>query len=281
MASSNVIKKERIDRLLVRKGIVESREQAQALIAQGVVQVGGRPVLKSSIQVQTNAALHLADAKIPYVSRGGIKLEAALKAFDIDPSHKQVMDVGSSTGGFTDCLLQRGAAKVFAVDVGYGKLHTRLRNDSRVQALERCNVRYLTAEKLYAREAEWADLAVIDLSFISVRKVLPVIWEMLVDPREIIILVKPPFEAKREEVKRGGIMRDADIQIRILHEVAQTSESVGWNIVSACPSPILGRGGNMEFLLHGVSKSDQRESPAGLLQLVGKIVEEAHAQWDS
>jgi 23S rRNA (cytidine1920-2'-O)/16S rRNA (cytidine1409-2'-O)-methyltransferase len=247
MAISHVIKKERIDRLLVRKGIVESREQAQALIARGVVQVGGRPVLKSSTQVRANAALHLVeDAKIPYVSRGGLKLEAALKAFEIDPSHKRVMDVGSSTGGFTDCLLQRGAAKVFAVDVGYGQLAWRLRKDSRVVCLERTNIRYLDPQLL----DEPVDLVTIDVSFISLKKVLPKILEVLKPRGSVLALVKPQFEVGKGEVGRGGIVKERSLHERVIQDVIVFAQHLGFTFLGYISSPIPGKKGNVEYFLH-------------------------------
>ncbi len=246
MARSNVIKKERIDRLLVRKGIVESREQAQSLIARGVVQVGGRPVLKSSTQVQANAALHLVDAKIPYVSRGGLKLEGALKAFGIDPSDKLVMDVGSSTGGFTDCLLQRGAARVFAVDVGYGQLAWRLRKDPRVVCLERTNIRYLDPRSLHGP----VDLVTIDVSFISLKKVLLKILEILKPGGSVLALVKPQFEVSKGEVSRGGIVKEQVLHERVIQDIMVFAQSLGFIFLGRTASPIHGKKGNVEYFIH-------------------------------
>ncbi len=246
MASGHVIKKERIDRLLVKKGIVESREQAQSLIAQGVVQVGGRSVLKSSTQVQVNAPLHLVDAKIPYVSRGGLKLEGALKAFDIDPSNKRVMDVGSSTGGFTDCLLQRGAAKVFAVDVGYGQLDWRLRKDPRVVCLERTNIRYLDPRSLQGP----MDLVTIDVSFISLKKVLLKILEILKPGGSVLALVKPQFEVGKGEVGRGGIVKERVLHERVIRDIMAFAQSLGFTPLGQTVSPIPGKKGNVEYFIH-------------------------------
>ncbi len=246
MASGHVIKKERIDRLLVRKGIVESREQAQLLIARGVVQVGGRPVLKSSTQVQADAALHLVDAKIPYVSRGGLKLEGALKALGIDPSNKLVLDVGSSTGGFTDCLLQRGAARVFAVDVGYGQLAWRLRKDPRVVCLERTNIRYLDPRSLPGP----VDLVTIDVSFISLKKVLFKILEILKPGGSVLALVKPQFEVGKEEVGRGGIVRERCLHERVIQEMMAFSRSLGFIPLGHTASPVPGKKGNVEYFIH-------------------------------
>lgn len=246
MATGHAIKKERIDRLLVRKGVVESREQAQLLIAQGVVQVGGRSVLKSSTQVQANAALHLVDAKIPYVSRGGLKLEGALKVFDIDPSNKRVMDVGSSTGGFTDCLLQRGAAKVFAVDVGYGQLAWRLRKDPRVVCLERTNIRYLDPRSLPGP----VDLVTIDVSFISLKKVLLKILEILKPGGSVLALVKPQFEVGKGEVGRGGIVKERALHERVIQDITAFAQSLGFTPLGYTTSPVPGKKGNVEYFIH-------------------------------
>jgi 23S rRNA (cytidine1920-2'-O)/16S rRNA (cytidine1409-2'-O)-methyltransferase len=247
MATGQAVKKERIDRLLVKKGVVESREQAQLLIARGVVQVGGRPVLKSSTQVQANAALHLrVDAKIPYVSRGGLKLEGALKAFGIDPSHQLVMDVGSSTGGFTDCLLQRGAARVWAVDVGYGQLAWRLRKDPRVVCLERTNIRHLDPRSL----PEPVDLATIDVSFISLKKVLLKILEILKPGGHVVALVKPQFEVGRGEVGRGGVVKEQVLHDRVVQDMMAFAQSLGFTPLGHTTSPIPGKKGNVEHFIH-------------------------------
>jgi 23S rRNA (cytidine1920-2'-O)/16S rRNA (cytidine1409-2'-O)-methyltransferase len=246
MASGHIVKKERVDRLLVKKGIVESREQAQLLIARGVVQAGGRPVLKSSTQVRSNASLHLADAKIPYVSRGGLKLEGALKALDIDPANKLVLDVGSSTGGFTDCLLQRGAARVFAVDVGYGQLAWRLRKDSRVVCLERTNIRYLDTRSFPGP----VDLVTIDVSFISLKKVLFKILEVLKPGGSVLALVKPQFEVGKGEVGRGGIVKDRFLHERVIQEMTAFSQSLGFIFLGHTPSLVPGKKGNVEYFIH-------------------------------
>jgi 23S rRNA (cytidine1920-2'-O)/16S rRNA (cytidine1409-2'-O)-methyltransferase len=210
------------------------------------VQVGGRPVLKSSTQVRANAALQLVDAKIRYVSRGGIKLEGALKTFEIDPSDQWVMDVGSSTGGFTDCLLQRGAARVFAVDVGYGQLAWRLRNNPKVVCLERINIRYFDPRSLPGL----VDLVTIDVSFISLKKVLPKILEILKPGGSVLALVKPQFEVGKGEVGRGGIVKERVLHERVIQDMMAFAQSLGFTPVGHTASAVPGKKGNVEYFIH-------------------------------
>lgn len=271
--------KERLDVLMVDRGLSENRTQALGNILAGKVRVNGVLATKGGERVSSESEITVVPGPT-FVSRGGNKLIHAIREFRLNVHGRAVLDIGAGEGGFTDVLLKEGAKKVFAVDVGYGKLHERLRKDPRVRILERCNVRYLTSEKLYENEPEKADMAVIDLAFISVKKVLPVIWELLESPREIVILVKPQFEAKREEVKRGGIMRDPVVQVRVLLDVTAALESIGWNVRSACSSPILGRAGNMEFLLHATAEKSRGAGPEGIQNLFRKMVQEAHAKWD-
>jgi 23S rRNA (cytidine1920-2'-O)/16S rRNA (cytidine1409-2'-O)-methyltransferase len=242
-----VIKKERIDKLLVRKGIVDSRERAQALIDRGAVRVGGRQILKGSTQVLSSVTPQLEEDKvIPYVSRGGLKLEAALKAFGIDPSNKQVMDVGSSTGGFADCLLQKGATRIYAVDVGYGQLAWRLRRDPRVVCMERTNIRYLDPRSLEGP----VDLVTIDVSFISLKKVLHKVLEMLKPGGSVLALVKPQFEVGKGEVGRGGVVRERFRHERVIEEIISYARSIGFIPYGHVASPLPGKKGNVEYFLH-------------------------------
>ncbi|MGH7273039.1 MAG: TlyA family RNA methyltransferase [Nitrospiria bacterium] len=241
-----VIKKERIDQLMVRKGIVDSREKAQSLIAQGVVRVGGRQIVKSSTQVPVNAAVQLGEDKIQYAGRGGLKLEAALKEFAIDPSKRVVMDVGSSTGGFTDCLLQKGAVRVFAVDVGYGQLDWQLRQDPRVVCMERTNIRYLDPRSLGGP----VDLVTIDVSFISLKKVLPKVLEVLKPGGCVLALVKPQFEVGKGEVGRGGIVRERSRHERVIQDMTSFAQSLGFIPSGQFTSPIPGKKGNVEYFLY-------------------------------
>ncbi len=264
---------------MVLRGMSETRTQALGNILAGKVRVNGVPATKGGDRVSSESEITIEKGPL-FVSRGGNKLLHAIREFHISVHNRVALDIGAGEGGFTDVLLQEGAKKVIAVDVGYGKLHERLRKDPRVRAFERCNVRYLTARNLYEKEPERADMAVIDLAFISVNKVLPVIWKLLKSPREVVILVKPQFEAKREEVKRGGIMRDPVIQMRILQDVTETLSKIGWGVLSACSSPILGRAGNMEFLLHVTAGTSSTVSPVDIQNLFVKVVQEAHEKWD-
>ncbi len=191
-----------------------------------------------------------------YVGRGGLKLEAALKAFSIDVKGRTALDVGSSTGGFTDCLLQNGAEKVYAIDVGYGILDWKLRKDPRVKVLERTNVRYLTLDQLYSsgspavsREPS-ANLAVIDVSFISLTIVLPVVWTLLADKAEVIALIKPQFEAKRDDVERGGIVRSEGVRSAVVERIKAKAEGIGFTVKGLIESPITGADGNVEYLIY-------------------------------
>jgi len=235
----------RIDQLLVETGRASSRQRAQALIMGGRIFVDGRRVDKAGAPVSQDAHIEVQE-DLPYVSRGGLKLEAALKAFAIDPTGLSAMDVGASTGGFTDCLLKHGAASVLAVDVGYGQLDWTLRRDERVSVLEKTNIRHLEAGDL----ADSFDLIVIDVSFISLRIVLPAALKFLKKGGVIIALIKPQFEVGRGEVEKGGIIRDAGKHERVIKELSQfVAEDLGLSLRGVIPSPIAGARGNREFLL--------------------------------
>jgi 23S rRNA (cytidine1920-2'-O)/16S rRNA (cytidine1409-2'-O)-methyltransferase len=238
--------KERLDKLLVSRGLVESREKAQALILAGQVRVGGVPAQKAGSQVPADADLEVTGREHPYVSRGGVKLEAALKAFALDPAGWGCLDIGASTGGFTDCLLQHGAARVFAVDVGYGQLAWSLRNDPRVTLFERTNIRLLDPERLGTR----VDLAVMDVSFISLRLVLRHAVRFLRPGGRVLALVKPQFEAGREQVRRGGRVTDPAVHEEVLAAVRREGEALGLITLGAVESPLPGKkSGNREFFL--------------------------------
>ncbi len=239
-------KKERLDRILLERGLVDSRERAQALILAGAVEVDGALADKAGKLVAMDARIRLTAVPMPYVSRGGLKLDAALNHFRVQVVGRIALDVGASTGGFTDCLLQRGARRVLAVDVGYGQLDLRIRKDPRVVVMERCNVRYLEPEALPERP----DLCTIDVSFISLRIVLPAVVRLLADPREVLALVKPQFEVGKGQVGKGGVVRDPVLHQRVLEQVAQAGVSLGLRVSAPFPSPILGPKGNREFFLH-------------------------------
>lgn len=235
----------RLDRLLVQRGLVESRERAQALILAGDVRVDGAVVTKPAQLVPEDAEVEVGPGSLPYVSRGGLKLQHALDTFGIDVRGLVAIDVGASTGGFTDCLLQRGAARVYAIDVGYGQLAWKLRQDPRVVVLERTNIRYL--ERL--PDGALADLATVDVSFISLTKVLPAVLRLLKPDGFIIALVKPQFEAGPQRVGRGGVVRDPAVHRDVLRQIVSWAREHGLVVRGLTRSPILGPAGNVEFLL--------------------------------
>jgi 23S rRNA (cytidine1920-2'-O)/16S rRNA (cytidine1409-2'-O)-methyltransferase len=237
--------KERLDKILVEKGVVQSRERAKALILAGKVVVGGQTLDKPGVEIEREAQVQLRGGDQPYVSRGGIKLERALHAFEIDPKGMIVMDVGASTGGFTDCVLQRGAKKVYAVDVGYGQLAWKLRKDPRVVNLERRNIRYLKTEEI----EEKLDLILIDTSFISVEKFLSHLLHFLKKGGMIISLIKPQFEVGKGEVGKGGVVRDEALHQKVIERISSFGQGQGLSILGVVDSPILGPKGNKEFFI--------------------------------
>jgi 23S rRNA (cytidine1920-2'-O)/16S rRNA (cytidine1409-2'-O)-methyltransferase len=239
-------RKERLDRLLVSRGLAESRECAQGMILAGSVEVDGVCVDKAGKTFSRNASIRVLHLPLPYVSRGGLKLEAALDHYQIQITGRVALDVGASTGGFTDCLLQRGVARVFAVDVGYGQLAMKIRNDPRVRPLERRNIRYLKGEDLDAIP----DLATIDVSFISLRLVLPVVIRIIGGKNDIITLVKPQFEVGKDKVGKGGLVKDLALHDRVLEEISGLGESLGLRTKAPFPSPVKGTKGNQEYFLH-------------------------------
>jgi 23S rRNA (cytidine1920-2'-O)/16S rRNA (cytidine1409-2'-O)-methyltransferase len=236
----------RIDLLLVRRGLCETRAKAQARIMAGDVLVEDRPVTKAGAQVPEDAVLRLRGEALPFVSRGGLKLDHALTVFGLDPAGWTCFDAGASTGGFTDCLLQRGAVRVYAVDVGTNQLHWNLRSDPRVVSMEQVNLRYWDP----ARVPERCRLLVGDLSFISLRLVIPPLIPSLLPGADAVLLVKPQFEAGRDEVGSGGIVRDPETHQRVQREIWDFFQATALKPQALCESPILGGEGNKEFLLH-------------------------------
>jgi len=236
--------KERLDVLVAARGLAESRAKAQALILAGRILVNGRAETKAGTRFPADAAIARAGDPIPVLSRGGLKLDAALREFGVDAAGKTALDVGSSTGGFTDCLLQRGAARVVAVDVGRGQLHERLRADPRVELHERTNARHLAPDFLKRP----ADLIVMDLSFISLGKVLGALRPLLAPEGCLIALIKPQFEAGPRDVPRGGVVRDPEVHRAVLEKVARDFEAAGFRLERTMESPIHGADGNREFL---------------------------------
>ena len=238
--------KNRLDRLLVERGLAGSREKAQALILAGLVRIGGQKASKPGQLVPADAPLSLAGPPLKYVGRGGLKIEAALDRFGVDVTGKTCLDIGSSTGGFTDCLLQRGARRVYAVDVGRGQLDWRLRRDPRVVVRERTNDRYLKFQDI----GELVDLVTCDVSFISVTLILPVLAQFLHSGSRLVVLAKPQFEAGREQVGKGGIVRDPKVHSDVVSRVSEAIRALGFEHVEAMESPVPGAEGNREFLVH-------------------------------
>ena len=240
------MKKTRLDQLLFDLGLTESRERAKTTIMSGLVFVNGQRVDKPGTAVAPDARIEVRGEALPFVSRGGFKLDKALKVFPIDPAGKVCIDCGASTGGFTDVLLQHGAAKVYAVDVGYGQLAWKLRNDERVVNLERTNLRYITAGQI----PEKLDLAVMDVSFISIRLILPALTALLKDGADLVCLIKPQFEAGRDEVGKKGVVRDESVHREVVHSIVDFAPSAGLSVKGLDFSPIKGPEGNIEYICH-------------------------------
>ena len=240
------MKKIRLDQLIYDLGYTESRERAKTTIMSGLVFVNGQRADKPGTPVAPDAKIEVRGEALPFVSRGGFKLDKALKVFPVDPRGKICMDCGASTGGFTDVLLQHGAVKVYAVDVGYGQLAWKLRTDERVVNLERTNLRYVTREQI----PEPIELAVMDVSFISVKLVLPAVKELLLPGADIVCLIKPQFEAGREEVGKKGVVRDSGVHCEVIHNILNFVPEIGLTAMGLDYSPIKGPEGNIEYICH-------------------------------
>ena len=260
--------KERLDRLLFRRGFFSSREKATRAILAGEVSLEGKRIDKPGTRVESGARIEVKEGS-SYVSRGGEKLREALKEFGIDCQKKIVLDVGASTGGFTDCLLKHGAEKVYAVDVGYGQLAWRLRKDPRVVVLERRNIRYLKREEL----KEEVNLATLDLSFISVTKVLKKISDLLTPKGEIVTLIKPQFEAGREKVKKGGVIKDSEVHREVILKVIDKAKEIGLKTKGLIPSPLKGPAGNIEYFVHLVREGKEIKN---IPERIKEVVNQAH-----
>lgn len=254
-------RKQRIDALMVQQGLAQSRERAKALLMAGKVLVNGHPVTKAGTEVPNETILHLKEDDIPYVSRGGVKLEGALQAFALDVTGLVCIDVGASTGGFTDCLLQKGASRLYAIDVGFGQLDWKLRNDPRVSNHERVNARYL--DQLSLPEA--MDLAVMDLSFISLSLILPALRSKLKPGALVLAMVKPQFEVGPQEVGRSGVVRDDAVRSRAIQDVREAAERLGYRHLNDAPSTLAGVKGNVEhFLLLSYDGANRPTAPDGM-----------------
>ena len=240
------MKKERLDLVLVSRGLCDSRTRAQALIMEGLVYVSGVRVDKPGTAVDPEAQIELRGSACPYVSRGGLKLEKALSYFGVDPTGFICSDSGASTGGFTDCLLQKGAKQVYAIDVGYGQLAWSIRSDPRVMVMERTNIRNVTPDMI----GQKLDLSVVDVSFISLKLVLPVIRSLLGENGQVICLIKPQFEAGKEKVGKKGVVRELSTHVEVLEQFLETARDLGFYVRNLTFSPVKGPEGNIEFLGH-------------------------------
>lgn len=270
--------KERLDVLLVKKGLALSREKAKAVIMAGSVYVDGQKEDKAgSVFDEESAQIEVRGHVLPYVSRGGLKLEKALKVFPITLTNKICMDIGASTGGFTDCMLQNGAAKVYSVDVGYGQLDWKLRQDDRVVCMEKTNFRYMTPEDI----PDVLDFASVDVSFISLDKILTPAYALLREQGEMVALIKPQFEAGREKVGKKGVVRDPKVHEEVISRIVRHADEVSFEVLDLSYSPIRGPEGNIEYLIH-LKKNPERTVYPDILEVFEKkireIVEEAHQE---
>jgi 23S rRNA (cytidine1920-2'-O)/16S rRNA (cytidine1409-2'-O)-methyltransferase len=265
-------KKERVDILLVERGLCETREKAKRAIMAGLVYTPDERIDKPGVKIEVDTPLELKGKVMPYVSRGGLKLEKAIKVFDLNLQDKIVLDIGASTGGFTDCSLQNGAKLVYALDVGYNQLAWKLRQDERVVVMERTNFRYVTPADL---SDGLPNFSTIDVSFISLKLILPVLKTILSSGSDIVCLVKPQFEAGKEEVGKKGIVRDRKVHRKVVEDIIQFASEIGYSVLHASFSPITGGEGNIEFLLHLHWNSDEKRQPASIID-VEKVVQDAH-----
>ena len=264
--------KERLDVLLVEQGFAASREKAKAIIMSGIVYVEGQKEDKAGSTFLPTAKIEVKGATLKYVSRGGLKLEKAMSHFDISLEEKICMDVGASTGGFTDCMLQNNASKVFAVDVGYGQFAWKLRTDERVVCMEKTNIRYVTPEDIGVA----LDFASIDVSFISLRTIMPAVKALLGDKGEVVALIKPQFEAGRDKVGKKGVVRDKEVHLEVINTIINFLIENELNVLGLSYSPIKGPEGNREYLVY-FTKDKEREGSFELSQ-IEDIVNESHSQ---
>ncbi len=260
--------KERLDVLLVKKGLAESREKAKAIIMSGIVYVDNNKEDKAGQTFNEDALIEVRGNTLRYVSRGGLKLEKAMNCFGVTLEGKKAMDVGASTGGFTDCMLQNGAVKVYSVDVGHGQLAWKLRNDERVVCMEKTNIRYVTPDDV----ADKIDFASIDVSFISLKKVLPAVYDLLTDVGEVVCLIKPQFEAGREKVGKKGVVREQSVHVEVVDMIVSFAREMGFVTLDLSYSPIKGPEGNIEYLLY-ITKDTSRE---GREFDINALVKESH-----
>lgn len=266
-------KKERLDILLVEKGFFLTREKAKSAIMAGEVLVEGEKFNKAGRIVKSDSNISIIKKETAYVSRGGEKLEKALKVFNVNVRGKRVIDVGASTGGFTDCLLKSGAKKVYCIDVGYGQLAWKLQKDSRVVVIDRTNIRYLTADKF----DDLFDLATIDVSFISLDKVLPVVYNLIKEKGEVVALIKPQFEAGREFIQRGGVVKKKEVHQMVIEKVGEKAQEMGFSIQDLTFSPLKKSSGNIEYLICLV-KNSGKDKMNNFPQIIEEVVKKAHQE---
>ena len=263
------MKKERIDVLLVEKGLAESREKAKRFIMAGIVYIETEKVDKCGTRVDVESEIIVKGNPLPYVSRGGLKLEKALEMFPISVKDKVALDIGASTGGFSDCMLQNGAKKIYAIDVGYGQLDWKVRSNEKVVPMDRTNIRYVTPEDL----EELAEFVSIDVSFISLKLVLPVVKELTTDNVDIIALIKPQFEAGREKVGKKGVIKDRKVHKEVIEDIHEFCKKIDLNIAGLTYSPVKGAEGNREYLAHITKLA----SDIDVEELIERVVEESHS----
>lgn len=266
--------KERLDVLLVKRAIAESREKAKAMIMAGQVYVKGQKEDKAGTSFDESVEIEVRGSTLKYVSRGGLKLEKALEVFPISLDGTVCMDIGSSTGGFTDCMLQNGASKVYAIDVGHGQLAWKLRNDERVICMEKTNFRYVTREQV----PQEIDFASCDVSFISLSRILPVAHELLKSDGQMVCLIKPQFEAGREKVGKKGVVRDSEVHKEVIHSVLGYVQEAGFGVLGLDFSPVKGPEGNIEYLIH---LTNSGASEIDVMTLVDEVVKNAHDTLDN
>ncbi|HHU68753.1 MAG TPA: TlyA family RNA methyltransferase [Thermoanaerobacterales bacterium] len=264
-------KKQRLDCLLVTRGLYESREKAKRAIMSGLILVDKKLVDKPGTEVDIESAIEIKGDSCPYVSRGGLKLEKALNVFNINVKNKVIIDVGASTGGFTHCLLNFGAKKVYAIDVGYGQLDWKLRNDPRVVAIERKNIRYINLDDI----GEKCDIATIDVSFISLKKVIPAVIKLLIEQGEIIALIKPQFETERQKVGKKGVVKSPNTHYEVVNSIIQFCEENDISFNDITYSPIIGPKGNIEYLIHLI-KSNTNFTGINKDKIIKETIKIAH-----
>ncbi|RKD27871.1 23S rRNA (cytidine1920-2'-O)/16S rRNA (cytidine1409-2'-O)-methyltransferase [Caminicella sporogenes DSM 14501] len=262
--------KQRIDVLLVERGYFSSREKAKRALMAGIVYVNNEKIDKSGMKVNVDSKIEIRGKEMPYVSRGGYKLEKIINELNLDLTNKIAMDIGASTGGFTDCMLQNGASKVYAVDVGYGQLDWKLRQDERVINMERTNIRYVNPDDIGDR----VDFATIDVSFISLKLVLPVVKKVVKDGGEIVFLIKPQFEAGRSKIGKKGVVKDKKVHKEVLYDILRFALNLGLSIKYVTFSPITGPKGNIEFLAYTIN--EKSEEILDIEKIVQDVVERAH-----